>query len=115
VKKILEATGGTGVDVLLGMSGNATAIQQGSKRCAQAGARPCWGSRRRTCRLDLVNDVIFKGATVQGIYGRTYVPDLGADDCFAESVGCVVILSPLFGERVALENLRKLLRNCRAL
>jgi len=50
VKKILEATGGTGVDVLLEMSGNATAIQQGFKALRAGGARPCWGSRRRTCR-----------------------------------------------------------------
>ena len=29
-----------------------------------------WGSHRAQSTLDLLNDVIFKGATVQGIYGR---------------------------------------------
>src|SRR5271167_155682 len=70
VKKILEATNGTGVDVLLEMSGNPTAIQQGFKALRAGGRASLLGIPTENVALDLVQDVIFKGATVQGIYGR---------------------------------------------
>src|SRR2546423_4200213 len=70
VKKILADTGGTGVDVLLEMSGNPTAIQQGFKALRAGGRASLLGIPTENVPLDLVNDVIFKGATVQGIYGR---------------------------------------------
>ena len=50
----------------------------------------------------LVNDVIFKGATVQGIYGRRmYQTWVAQIDGTAE--GGAVEPEPLFGERVELE------------
>src|SRR5262244_1087490 len=70
VKKIVGETGGTGVDVLLEMSGNPTAIQQGFKALRAGGRASLLGIPTENVPLDLVNDVIFKGATVQGIYGR---------------------------------------------
>src|SRR6516162_8350683 len=70
VKKILDATGGTGVDVLLEMSGVPSAIQQGFKALRAGGRASLLGIPTENVPLDLVNDVIFKGATVQGIYGR---------------------------------------------
>ncbi|HKE09029.1 MAG TPA: L-threonine 3-dehydrogenase, partial [Candidatus Acidoferrum sp.] len=70
VKKILDATGGTGVDVLLEMSGVSSAIQQGFKALRAGGRASLLGIPTENVPLDLVNDVIFKGATVQGIYGR---------------------------------------------
>ena len=52
--------------------------------------------------LDLVQDVIFKGATVQGIYGRRMY------ETWVEMTALLkagrVNLEPLFGERIALEN-----------
>jgi threonine 3-dehydrogenase len=51
--------------------------------------------------LDLVNDVIFKGATVQGIYGRRMYQTWVQMTALLK-VGRVN-LEPLFGERVALE------------
>ena len=36
----------------------------------QGGRASLLGIPKRSVTLDLVNDVIFKGATVQGIYGR---------------------------------------------
>src|SRR5207248_2923623 len=70
VAKILAETNGTGVDALLEMSGNATAIQQGFKALRAGGRASLLGIPTESVPLDLVNDVIFKGATVQGIYGR---------------------------------------------
>src|SRR5271168_87292 len=49
VKRIIGETGGTGVDVLLEMSGNPTAIQQGFKALRAGDALRCWGFLRRMC------------------------------------------------------------------
>src|SRR5256886_4864649 len=68
VKKILGETGGTGVDVLLEMSGNPAAIQQGFKALRAGGRAALPAIPTENVPLDLVNDVIFKGATVQCIY-----------------------------------------------
>src|SRR5947208_15926006 len=52
------------------MSGNPMAIQQGFKALRAGGRASLLGIPTENVPLDLVNDVIFKGATVQGIYGR---------------------------------------------
>src|ERR1700742_3131308 len=70
VAKILALTNGTGVDALLEMSGNPTAIQQGFSALRAGGRASLLGIPTENVPLDLVKDVIFKGATVQGIYGR---------------------------------------------
>lgn len=101
VKKILEATGGTGVDVLLEMSGNATAIQQGFKALRAGGRASLLGIPTENVPLDLVNDVIFKGATVQGIYGRRMYQTWVQMTALLKAGR--LNLEPLFGERVELE------------
>jgi len=101
VKKILEATGGTGVDVLLEMSGNAAAIQQGFKALRAGGRASLLGIPTDNVPLDLVNDVIFKGATVQGIYGRRMYQTWVQMTALLKAGR--VNLEPLFGERVTLE------------
>src|SRR5438046_7864246 len=70
VKRILGETDGTGVDALLEMSGNPQAIQQGFRALRAGGRASLLGIPTESVPLDLVNDVIFKGETVQGIYGR---------------------------------------------
>jgi threonine 3-dehydrogenase len=101
VKKILEATSGTGVDVLLEMSGNATAIQQGFKSLRAGGRASLLGIPTENVPLDLVNDVIFKGTTVQGIYGRRMYQTWVQMTALLKAGR--VKLEPLFGERMALE------------
>ena len=102
VKKILEATGGTGVDVLLEMSGHPAAIQQGFKALRAGGRASLLGIPTENVPLDLVQDVIFKGATVQGIYGRRMY------ETWVQMAALLkagrVHLEPLFGERMELEN-----------
>ncbi|HLX38961.1 MAG TPA: L-threonine 3-dehydrogenase [Ktedonobacteraceae bacterium] len=70
VQQVLEVTDGLGVDVVLEMSGNATAIRQGFKALRNGGRVSLLGIPSRNVDLDLANDIIFKGATVYGISGR---------------------------------------------
>ena len=102
VKKILSATGGTGVDVLLEMSGNPTAIQQGFKALRAGGRASLLGIPTENVPLDLVQDVIFKGATVQGIYGRRMYETWVQMTALLKAGR--VNLEPLFGERMELED-----------
>ena len=69
VERVRKMTEG-GVDVFLEMSGNPDAIRQGFQMLRQGGRASLLGIPKDVVTLDLVNDVIFKGATVQGIYGR---------------------------------------------
>jgi threonine 3-dehydrogenase len=102
VKKILSATGGTGVDVLLEMSGHPAAIQQGFKALRAGGRASLLGIPTENVPLDLVQDVIFKGATVQGIYGRRMYGTWVQMTALLKAGR--VDLEPLFGERMGLEN-----------
>src|SRR5437773_1022972 len=101
VAKILAETNGTGVDALLEMSGNATAIQQGFKALRPGGRASLLGIPTESVPLDLVNDVIFKGATVQGIYGRRMY------ETWVQMTSLLkagrLNLDPLFGERASLD------------
>ena len=101
VARILAETNGTGVDALLEMSGNPTAIQQGFKALRAGGRASLLGIPTENVPLDLVNDVIFKGATVQGIYGRRMY------ETWVEMTALLkagrLDLEPLFGERAPLD------------
>lgn len=70
VAAVREATGGTGADVVLEMSGHPQAIRQAFAMLRGGGRISLLGLPAEPVKLDLVPDVIFKGATVQGIYGR---------------------------------------------
>jgi len=102
VKRILNATGGTGVDVLLEMSGQPAAIQQGFKALRAGGRASLLGIPTENVPLDLVQDVIFKGATVQGIYGRRMYETWVQMTALLKAGR--VNLEPLFGERMVLDN-----------
>src|SRR6266704_3113899 len=101
VKRILSETDGTGVDALLEMSGSPQAIQQGFKALRAGGRASLLGIPTENVPLDLVNDVIFKGATVQGIYGRRMY------ETWVQMAALLkagkLNLEPLFGERAPLD------------
>src|SRR5207244_2965686 len=101
VTPVRAETNGTGVDALLEMSGNATAIQQGFKALRAGGRASLLGIPTESVPLDLVNDVIFKGATVQGIYGRRMY------ETWVQMTSLLkagrLNLDPLFGERASLD------------
>src|SRR5579859_4858175 len=99
--KILSETDKTGVDVLLEMSGNPTAIQQGFKALRAGGRASLLGIPTENVPLDLVNDVIFKGATVQGIYGRRMYETWVQMTALLKAGR--LNLEPLFGQQAPLE------------
>ena len=101
VARILAETNGNGVDALLEMSGNPTAIQQGFKSLRAGGRASLLGIPTESVPLDLVNDVIFKGATVQGIYGRRMYGTWVQMTALLKAGR--LNLEPLFGEREPLE------------
>jgi threonine 3-dehydrogenase len=101
VAQIKSDTGGTGVDVLLEMSGNPAAIQQGFRALRAGGRASLLGIPTESVPLDLVNDVIFKGATVQGIYGRRMYETWVQMTALLKAGR--LNLDPLFGERTSLE------------
>lgn len=101
VASILTATNGTGVDALLEMSGNPTAIQQGFQALRAGGRASLLGIPTENVPLDLVNDVIFKGATVQGIYGRRMYETWVQMTALLKAGR--LNLEPLFGDREPLE------------
>jgi len=69
-EQILDATGGTGVDVLLEMSGHPAAIETGFTVLRTGGRASLLGIPSSPVEMDLAREIIFKGATVQGINGR---------------------------------------------
>ncbi len=70
VKTIFDLTGGEGVDVLLEMSGAASAIGDGFTLLKPGGEAALLGLSSGPIPFDLDAHIIFKGATVYGIVGR---------------------------------------------
>jgi threonine 3-dehydrogenase len=70
VAAVLDATGGHGAQVVLEMSGNAGAIDQGTRMVAKGGRMSLLGLPRERVSLDLLDQVIFKEARLIGITGR---------------------------------------------
>ncbi len=70
VGRVLEETGGEGVDVLLEMSGAASALDQGFQALRDGGEAALLGLPAKPIPFDFANRIIFKGITVRGIIGR---------------------------------------------
>jgi threonine 3-dehydrogenase len=70
VAEVLNRTSGVGADVVLEMSGHPDALRQGFQMLRRGGRISLLGIPAKPLEIDLANDVIFKGATVQGINGR---------------------------------------------
>ena len=66
----MNATDGVGVDVMLEMSGKTEAIRLGFKILRLGGRVSLLGIPSKPVEFNLADDLIFKGATVQGINGR---------------------------------------------
>lgn len=67
---VMEATDGDGVDVLLEMSGVASAAAQGFGLLRPGGEAALLGLFSRDITFDFDNLIVFKGVTVYGIAGR---------------------------------------------
>ena len=69
-EQVMDATGGTGVDVILEMSGHPDAIRLGFKILRLGGRASLLGIPSKPMELNMADDIIFKGAMLQGINGR---------------------------------------------
>lgn len=65
-----ELTNGHGVDVVCEMSGHPIAMNQGFKMVTNGGRVSILSLPVRPVEIDITNDIVFKGITVQGITGR---------------------------------------------
>ncbi len=70
VDKVLKATDGVGVEAVLEMTGNQSAIDCGLKILAKGGRFTAFGIPSGPIQLDLSNGIVFKGARILGINGR---------------------------------------------
>lgn len=70
VTKVQELTDGRGADVVLEMSGNDKAIEDGLRCLSRGGDYRFFGVPSDRISIDVARDIIFKGARVQGILGR---------------------------------------------
>ncbi len=70
VEVVRQYTRGYGADVLLEMSGNASAIRQGLKAVRNGARVSLLGLPARPLELDLSADVIMRGLVLKGITGR---------------------------------------------
>jgi len=70
VSRTLELTGGEGVDAVLEMSGARPAIVQALKVARNGGRVTMLGLPAGPVELELAQDFVFKGLTLQGITGR---------------------------------------------
>jgi len=70
VEVVLRETGGVGAEVVLEMSGNARAIDQGTRMLARGGRMSLLGLPDGPVTIDLNDQVIFKEARILGITGR---------------------------------------------
>ncbi|MHB1416956.1 MAG: L-threonine 3-dehydrogenase [Chloroflexota bacterium] len=70
VGRVLGATGGDGVEVVLEMTGSPLAVEQGFQVLTKGGRFSAFGIPHEPMTIDLANQIIFKGARVLGINGR---------------------------------------------
>lgn len=63
-------TDGNGIDVICEMSGHPIAMDQGFKMVTNGGRVSILSLPVRPVEIDVTNDIVFKGITVQGITGR---------------------------------------------
>ncbi len=70
VSQIMTATDSQGIDVLLEMSGNPSALHEGFAVLRSGGYAALLGIPSGPMELDLANEIIFKGAKVYGVTGR---------------------------------------------
>jgi threonine 3-dehydrogenase len=101
VERIRAATEGAGVDVLLEMSGNPQAIQSGLAMLRSGGRASLLGIPSEQVSLDLVDDVIIKGITIHGIFGRRMYQTWVQMTALLKEKR--LNLDPLFQERIPLE------------
>ncbi|MDI7250770.1 MAG: zinc-binding dehydrogenase, partial [Bacillota bacterium] len=101
---LLGETGGLGVDVLLEMSGHPDAVRGGLRGTRPGGEVALLGLPPAPFELDLGNEVVMRGLTVQGITGRRLWQTWYQMRALLDSG--VVDVSPVITHRLPLEEFR---------
>jgi threonine 3-dehydrogenase len=102
VAAVMEATGDHGAEVVLEMSGNARAIDQGTQMLSRGGRMALLGLPEGPVTLDLNDQVIFKEARLEGITGREMFRTWEQTATFLSSG--LVDVAPVITHRFALED-----------
>ncbi len=105
VAEVLGETHGVGADVVLEMSGNPKAIRQGFQMLRRGGRISLLGIPSKPLELDLANDIIFKGALVQGINGRRVFETWYKMQALLKSGR--LDLSPLITDRISMSDFER--------
>lgn len=103
--EVLKRTGGVGADVVLEMSGHPDALRQGFQMLRRGGRMSLLGIPAKPLEIDLANDVIFKGAVVQGINGRGVFDTWYKMQALLKSGA--LKLDPLITDRMPLQDFEK--------
>jgi len=69
-RSIADVTGGIGADALLEMSGNPAALELGLKALRHGGRAAILGIPPAKIAIDVAEDVVLKGLTLVGVFGR---------------------------------------------
>ncbi len=103
--EVIAQTHGVGADVVLEMSGNPVGVRQAFQMLRRGGRISLLGIPSKPLELDLANDIIFKGATVQGINGRRVFETWYQMQALLKS-GALDI-SPLITNRIAMSDFQQ--------
>jgi threonine 3-dehydrogenase len=105
VAEVLVLTDQVGADVVLEMSGNPQGVRQAFQMLRRGGRLSLLGIPSKPVELDLANDVIFKGAVVQGINGRRVFETWYRMQALLKSGS--LDLSPLITDRLPLTDFQR--------
>ncbi len=105
VAEVLVLTDQVGADVVLEMSGNSQGVRQAFQMLRRGGRLSLLGIPSKPVELDLANDVIFKGAVVQGINGRRVFETWYRMQALLKSGS--LDLSPLITDRLPLTDFKR--------
>jgi len=100
VPEVRRLTDGHGADVVMEMSGNARAVEDGFRALSRGGDFRFFGVPSDRLSIDVARDIIFKGAQVQGIIGRQIY------ETWFDSTGLLAAgldLAPIITHRLSLE------------
>lgn len=105
VEEVLAHTSGAGADVVLEMSGHPRGVRQAFRMLRRGGRISMLGIPSKPMEIDLANDIIFKGALVQGINGRRMFQTWYQMQALLKSGA--LKLEPLITDRIPLASFEK--------
>lgn len=105
IENVMKLTKGEGVDVVLEMSGNPKAIDQGFKCIRKGGRYSILGIPSKPITINFAKDIIFPGINIQGINGRRMFETWYLMDAFL--ISGKVNLKPLITHRFKMEDYKE--------